>query len=84
MSERKHSPNFDQPMMMQKADSNKIVCKDCVFRDKRTITIDDRIIPVGITKSFCKIYEKPPKTNGKPLDILFQNAECKYYMKDTE
>lgn len=82
MSNREHSPNFDQPMMMQSPDANKIACKDCAFRDKTILEYNGKIIPVGITKSFCKIYEPPPKTNGKPSDVMFINAKCKYYHKE--
>lgn len=84
MGKEKRSPNFDQPMKASWPNPNKIVCKDCAFRDKTVVKLGDKTIPAGVTKDFCKIYEKPPKTNGKPSAVLFQNAECKYYQKDAE
>lgn len=82
MPDNKRSENFDQPMHGSWPDPKNIICKDCAFRDKTVVKLNDKTIPVGVTKSFCKIYEAPPKTNGKPLDILFQNADCKYYRKE--
>ena len=82
MRKEERSPNFDQPMHGTWAKADEIVCKDCAFRDKTVVKLDGVEIPVGVTKGFCKIYEKPPKTNGKPINVLFQNADCKYYRKD--
>ena len=59
-----------------------IPCKDCVFRDKTTIELDGKTISVGITRSFCEVFEEPPKTNGKPIDVLFHGAKCEYYNKE--
>lgn len=84
MPDNKRSENFDQPIHGTWADPKKIMCKDCAFRDKTIVKLDGEILPVGVTRSFCQIYEAPPKTNGKPTGILFQNAECKYYQKDTD
>lgn len=78
------SENFDQPIRGSWPDPNKVICKDCAFRDKTSVMLNDKTLYVGVTKSFCKIYEKPPKTNGKPNEILFKNADCKYYMKDDD
>lgn len=57
----------------------KVICRNCLYRDHTTIKIDNAVIPVGVTKSFCKIYREPPETNGKPLNILFNGANCKYF-----
>lgn len=73
--------NFDQPMKMQGADPNKVVCKDCEFRDRTSFELNGRIIPTGMTKSWCNVYTKE-NSNGKPLDVLLRNASCKYYMKE--
>lgn len=46
---------------------NDVVCKDC---SKRRLGI------VGFKNIYCKEYEK-----GKPYEILFEHADCKYYSK---
>ena len=61
---------------------NEIMCKDCAFRDKTVVELSGKKVPVGVTKSFCKVYQAPPKSNGKPSKVLFQNGKCDYYMKD--
>lgn len=73
--------NFDQPLIMQGADPNKVVCKDCVFRDRTTFKLNGRIIETGMIKSWCKVYTKEI-SNGKPLKILLRNASCEFYMKE--
>lgn len=70
------------PMNGTFPNEKEIQCKDCAFRDKTVIELDGETIPVGITKSFCKVYEPPPKTNGKPSEVLFYNGDCKYYQKE--
>lgn len=80
MSEKR---NFnDEPMKGTFPDPKEIKCKDCAFRDKTVVKLGEKVLHVGVTKAFCKIYEKPPKTNGKPSAVLFQNADCKYYQKE--
>lgn len=63
-------------------DSKNIMCKDCVYRDKTEVTLGDKVIKVGITKAFCEKYPEPPKSNGKPHEVLFLNYNCQYYRKD--
>lgn len=64
-------------------DPKKIKCKDCFYRDKTKVKLGNKIIESGITKSFCVAYPKPPDSNGKPYDVLFQNADCRFYEKDS-
>lgn len=61
---------------------NEIICKDCKFRDHAVITLNDKKIPVGVTKAFCEKYQEPPKSNGKPHEVLFENGICEYYEKE--
>lgn len=82
MADDNRNENFDQPVHGAWADPNSIICKDCAFRDKTIVKLGGKMLQVGVTKSFCKIYEAPPKTNGKPTAILFHNAKCRYYQKD--
>lgn len=64
------------PMIGQKPNPNKIKCRTCAFRDMTVITLDQKTIPVGITKSKCEMFE------AKPRAILFQNADCEFYVKE--
>lgn len=61
---------------------NTVKCRDCVHRDKTIVMIGERNVAVGVTRSFCGVYTK--EVNGKPHEILFQNADCDYYMKDDD
>ena len=63
-------------------DRNKIICKDCIFRDRTVIELGEKEIPVGVTKAFCDMYQAPPASNGKPHDVLFSNADCEFYVKE--
>ncbi len=69
------------PIKGQMPDPNKIACKDCVYRNRDKITVNNRTIYVGVTKGFCDIYKRPQYA-GKPNDILFMNADCEFYIKD--
>ena len=70
------------PIKGQFPNKNEIICKDCTFRDHTTITLGAKEIPVGVTKAFCEKYQSPPKSNGKPHDVLFENGICEYYQKE--
>ena len=45
-----------------------IRCKDCAMRNPGMI---------GFKNRYCECYPE-----GKPLDILFENAECDYYLEE--
>ena len=70
------------PMKATWPDANNIKCRDCFNRDKTEVRVGNRVIKCGITKSFCSAYPPPPDSNGKPLDVLFHGADCKFYAKD--
>ena len=59
-----------------------IKCRDCVFR-KPDLIRDGAVIVKGYINRYCKVYT-PGISSGKPNDILFKNADCKYYRKDEE
>jgi hypothetical protein len=80
--ETMNAKEAQSPIKGQFPNRNEILCKTCKFRDKTTITLDDKKIPVGITKAFCEKYEAPPKSNGKPHEVLFENGICEYYEKE--
>lgn len=69
------------PMKCESPDANEIFCRDCTFRDKTTIELSGKNIPVGVTKAYCDIFVEP---NSKPMDILFQQAPCDYWVKDED
>lgn len=58
-----------------------IVCKNCSFR-KADLKHDGKVIVHGYKNGYCKIYDET--IGGKPNEILFENAKCKYYTKDDE
>ncbi len=70
------------PLVGQFPDRDKIICKDCIFRDKTIVTINEKEIAVGVTKAFCQMFKEPPKSNGKPHEVLFNNEECELYIKE--
>ena len=59
-----------------------IRCRDCVFR-KPDLIRDGAVIVKGYINGYCKVYT-PGISSGKPNDILFDNADCKYYRNDEE
>lgn len=58
-----------------------IVCKDCAFR-KGDVKRGGKVVVHGYKNAYCEIYDNT--IGGKPNEILFNNAKCKYYMKDDE
>ena len=82
-NKNENAKEAQSPIKGQFPDKEKIICKDCMFRDKTLIELGDKKIPVGVTKAFCEKYESPPKSNGKPHDVLFEkNGICEYYQKE--
>ena len=81
MSKEEHVPNFCGPMVGTWADPDKVKCRDCGLRDRTVVKSLDgkRDFPVGVVRSFCEVY---PDGKGKPTEIMFHGADCKYYIKD--
>lgn len=52
-----------------KKPEDSIVCKNCKFRDKN---YED-----GYKRATCGKYD-----DYKPLDIVFKNQKCNYFIKD--
>jgi len=67
---------FDD-MRMTFPDPKKVVCKDCAYRDKTTVTYKGKTEEVGITRCTCLKY-----IHSKPLGILFRGESCELYKKD--
>lgn len=80
MKDEDHISNLESPMIFQGSDPNKIVCKDCEFRDKSIFNHNGKIIPVGVIKSWCGVYQKG--VSSKPIGVLMRNEDCKYYLKE--
>lgn len=70
------------PIKGEFPDQNKIPCADCFNRDREEVRVGSRVIKCGVTRAFCNAYPPPPDSNGKPLEILFHGAKCKFYAKD--
>lgn len=54
-------------------DKEKIVCRDCVWREADRM--DGHIC--GATLAICKCYDK-----GKPHKVLWNYEKCVYYLKE--
>ena len=50
-------------------DNSDMVCKDCIFRYDTSMYISN--------SSRCEIF-----TELKPLEVIFENAECSEYIKE--
>ena len=72
---------IDQPMRWQNADPNKMPCRDCIYRDQTTVTIDGEKIRSGITRDTCLIYDGK-RGNWKPSNVYFMNESCPMYEQD--
>ena len=58
-----------------------IRCRNCAFRNRDVIVVGEKKIPCGVTRAECDIYQKP---SFKPHEIMFNDADCDYYVKDSE
>ena len=81
-SKNENAKEAQSPIKGQFPNTAKRICKDWVLRDTTLIELGGKEIPVGVTKAFCEKYEAPPKSNGKPHDVLFENGICEYYQKE--
>ena len=70
------------PIHGQFPDREKIQCRNCMFRKKVLVTIDDQTMDIGAGKSFCDIFPGPPEDNGKPVPIMFNQQTCPYKIKE--
>lgn len=66
-------------MHPQFPDPEKVMCKDCKFRDRTEVDLLGKHYRPGITRTNCEKYRNP---KDKPMDILFNGAKCLYYEKD--
>lgn len=72
-------PKWDnENVKLEFPDEEKIQCKDCVFRLKDAKLPSGTVIK-GCTKGLCEVY----KVN-KPHDVLWEGAECDYYVSEKD
>ena len=69
----------DEVFALQQPDENKIVCKDCVFRENDRKLGNSEI--KGCTLGICQVYSM---NNPKPHDVLFKNKPCGYYVSEND
>lgn len=69
------------PMKGVFPNTNKVPCRTCVFRDKTVLSINGKLIRIGVTRDYCLKYKKD-ESNGKPVGILLHGEECDYYRRD--
>lgn len=36
-------------------------------------------VAIGRIRNFCDKYQKPPKSNGKPHDVMYNISKCEFY-----
>lgn len=51
-------------------------CKRCMF------AADDTEYTVGAEMAYCDIYEMSEDSDGKPDDILWDKAECEFFVEN--
>ena len=69
----------DDNWVVRHPDENKIKCKDCVFRANDRM-YNGKVVYAGACLGVCEVYSK----GDKPNDILFDGAECEYYISEDE
>jgi len=65
----------------QNADPNKMVCRDCIYRERDTMKIEGKLIQTGIMRGTCLIFDGK-NGNLKPNNVYFRNEHCPFYEKD--
>lgn len=79
MAEEKSGIYGEMHTTMQSPD--KCQCKDCVFRDRTTVTIGNEVKRIGVIRANCLVFEKET-TNGKPPQFITNELPCPYHQKD--
>lgn len=69
------------PVRLQKADPNKIKCRDCIYRDTTEVVLSGEKVRVGLTRDTCLIYDGK-KGNWKPSGVYYMNENCPFYEVD--
>lgn len=63
----------DEVLRAVQVDPEKIVCRTCRFKNSGSEY-------PHFTKSYCGIYRKGGP--GKPVEVLFEGANCEYYIHE--
>lgn len=69
---------FD-PIKASIPNKDKIRCRDCKYRERAVVEIEGKKVDFGSTKSSCLMFKYI-----KPLDVLFNNADCPVYRKEAK
>ena len=67
-------------MHMQTADPRKMICRDCIYRDRETMTREGKKVLVGVMRDTCLIFNGAG--NWKPVGIVLDGARCPFYEKE--
>lgn len=68
-------------MHMQTADPEKMICKDCLYRDRETMKIGGKKVPVGVMRDTCLVFDGK-KGRWKPSAIVLDGGNCLMYERD--
>lgn len=68
-------------MRMQTADPEQIVCRDCIYRDRDTMTIGEKLVQTGVMRGTCLIFDGK-SGNWKPTAVTLDNKACLFYEKE--
>lgn len=68
-------------MKMQTADPEKMVCKDCLYRDRTEITLDGKKVKVGVMRDTCLVFDGK-RGNWKPTGVVLDGEPCLLYERD--
>lgn len=68
------------PMHAAHPDPGTTQCSACKLRDKTELKFPSgNKVAVGAIRAFCDKHKKPPKSNGKPHDVLCNVMKCDLY-----
>lgn len=66
---------------MQTADPKKMRCRDCIYRDRDTMTLEGEKVLVGVMRDTCLIFDGK-RGNWKPTAVMLDGADCLFYERD--
>lgn len=80
MPKQDESKDRFSPVHATHPDPETIQCRTCKFRDKAVIKFSSGSeVAIGCIRAFCDKYRKPPESNGKPHDIMYNIRKCDFY-----
>lgn len=80
MAKNEEKKDGFSPVHATHPDPNTVQCSTCKYRDKAKLKFSSGTeVAIGAIKAFCEKYKKPPKSNGKPHDVLYNIQRCEFY-----